>query len=213
MSHKPAGLDLPNAFAAEDHLAIHNRMTLLASRFPGDNRNIRHVFSSAWIGVAHRLYAVAEYDDDFRKAIATGSAPPPPERYRQERALFGCTASSLSALECFYMGAYAVGSVKGAKSFPLTDRKHLKKYPDEVAKAFERDYSGDQFTFEARSVIGSPDYEQLCELRDVLAHRGVLPRQHIEDVGEGRFESSNFASSPVDWRALLAERTKHWRTG
>jgi len=188
--HASNGLDLPERFAAEDHTAIYKRMSVLASLLHCEKDNIRNVFSSAWICVAYRIYAAIEHDDEFRDLIAKGTAPPAFDRYRQERALFGCVTSTLSAFECFFMGAYAVGAAKGARGFPLGDPRHLVKYPRDVLAAFEKDYPSEPFTAQARAAIESTRFASLDELRNVLAHRGVLPRRHEEDVDNGTSKSS-----------------------
>lgn len=202
MTIKPAGIELPSSYNAADHKAIHVRMNEVLLVDHPNGINIRHVFSTAWIGLAYRLRATIDYHEEFRRAITSGTAPPPMDRYRQETALFTCIVSGLSTIECFSMGAYAVGAAKATPSFPLQDRRNLLKYPHQVVSAFETDYSGHPFAMRARTIVDSAEYRRLDDLRNVLAHRGVLPRSHTEDTYNGTFESaipSNPKSLATDW--------------
>lgn len=212
MTFKPAGIELPSAYKAADHRAIHISMNEVLLPTHADGHNIRHVFSTAWIGLAYRLRATIDYDEEFRRYIALGTAPAPMDRYRQETALFSCVAFGLSAIECFFMGAYAVGAAKNASSFPLDDRKHLLKYPYQVVKAFQNDYPNVAFTDVAKKIVCSGQYRELEDLRNVLAHRGVLPRSHTEDTYNDTFESSipsNPKALATEWEyaTILNDRT------
>jgi hypothetical protein len=81
------------------------------------------------------------------------------------------------------MASYAVGAALQSKSFPLYKEKHLKKYPPDVACAFNSGFRSDPFTELAFQVTESQDFLQLKNARDVLSHRGALLRPHFVGAG------------------------------
>jgi hypothetical protein len=134
--------------------------------------------SAAWTGVAVRLGAASEYNSEFAKSIARSTAPPLEERYRQERALYGCLSSTLSAVECAYIAAYCLSSALAPEQLPLTSAKHLNQRPQKIAMAFDKWVAGDPFAVMLLTVATSEEIQALADFRNMLAHRGVLPRHH-----------------------------------
>jgi hypothetical protein len=177
-----AGLDLPAEFDAETYDALNARAAGLANPNAEDARskNVAQIFAAAWNGVAFRLRAAFAYDEEFRASIAQSVSPLPPERFIQERAFFGCAVSALSAVECFFMASYAMGAAGRTPSFPIATSGGLKKEPSRVAAAFLADYPLHAFSKIIKDVIDSQGLRDLKAVRNVLAHRGTLPRRHFQ---------------------------------
>ena len=178
---KVAGFDFPNGFDVSSYDQVNERVAKAAD--PNNattpwKRNAWFSYAAAWNGVAVRLRSAVEYDEEFAGLIAATTAPPHEERYAQERALFGCVAAALSTVECFYMAAYCAAAALAPTSIPLTAAKHLILRPSEVAAAYRVWEPSDPFTNSLASVASATELRALEDLRNTLAHRGLLPRQH-----------------------------------
>ena len=184
---RAAGFSLPESFAVASYDAV---MDLMARYDPNAQEHVAtkaawHTYASGWNGISFRLRASSEYDSAFRKSIAGPSLTAQEERFRQERDLFGFFASALSAIECFYMAAYGVGAVMKSPSFPLASTGHLRRDHMSVAGALQADFSGTQLAARALEVSRSPELGELADMRNFLAHRGILPRTHFRGLGTG----------------------------
>ena len=202
---RAAGLELPDGLDVPTFDEVSIRMAELAN--PNDSsspwkRNVHHAFASAWNGVAFRFRAAFEYDQEFRRLISLTTSPGGDERFHQETALYGSVGATLSCLECFYMAAYAGGSAKGTSSFRLTADADLLKYPRDVASAFLSDYPTHTFTAVLTGTVDDPELRALQDLRNALAHRGILPRKHF--LSTIRDTPSAIPSNPRSIAARIA---------
>ena len=178
---RPPILVMPVGFDLSLYNDINARAALVAN--PNDataswKRNAWFGYSAAWNGLAYRWRSAVEYGEKFERLIALGTAPPREEHYAQERALFGCVAAALSSIECFYMAAYCVGNGLVPNDFPLLSAKHLTKDPAQISKAYFTWAPSDTFTLSLVRIADSVELKSLADLRNSLAHRGILPRQH-----------------------------------
>ena len=176
------GFDLPVGFDVAAYDRVNDQAVLIAN--PNDTtapwkQNSWFGYASAWNGLAIRLRSAVEYDAEFGRLIAPSTAPGQEERYNQERALFGCIASALSAIECFYMATYCLAAVLSPSHFPLQKDKHLVRSPCKVAKAHLAWLPADSFPQLLWQIAHSSALAELADLRNALAHRGVLPRRHF----------------------------------
>lgn len=175
------GFQLPSDFNVSAFDGVHQLSKVIAD--PNDSadpakRNVWLGYSTAWTGVAVRLRATFDYNEHFVQSISRSTAPPHEERYFQERALYGCLSSALSALECTYMATYCLCSALAPAVFPLSSAKHLNQSPVVVARILRRWASSDPFSEKLESVAVSSEFQELSDFRNTLAHRGVLPRHH-----------------------------------
>jgi hypothetical protein len=173
---------MPVGFDVASYDEVNDRVALIAN--PNDpaapwKRNSWVGYASAWKGLAFRLRSAVGYDREFGRLISLSTAETHEVRYAQERALFGCVAAALSAIECLYMATYCVATVLSPPHFPLQQAKHLNQSPSDVAKAYLSWLPTDDFSRLLSQVAGSNEFEKLAGLRNTLAHRGVLPRQHF----------------------------------
>lgn len=194
-----SGLVFPAGFDVLAYDAVCRTAPLLAS--PNDGaapwkRNSWFGYASAWNGLAIRLRAAHDYDQQFANLISRPSASAHEDLYLQERALFGCLAASLSAVECSFMSAYCLASAAYPTQFELKTAKDLDRTTARVNAAFERWNPLDPLTCALSQVGASGELKRLADLRNALAHRGLLPRQH--NLSTSQALPSTVPSNPKD---------------
>jgi hypothetical protein len=135
-------------------------------------------WASAWNSVAYRYLAVDECDQGFRASIGRYStSPSAPQRYQQERDLFGFFVSGLSAIESFCYGAFAMASMVDAGAFPFStsgDKRAVTVKSTELA--FERRFPSLKLSRVLCELVASAEFDEWTHLRNVLAHRGTPGR-------------------------------------
>lgn len=184
-------------------LVEYDAVSEYVSRRASGNEDVWHGFASAWNGVAYRLRAAHEHADGFRVSISASSAPEPNKRYRQDHNLFGFVVSALSTLECFFFASYCIGSLLDASRFPLSQAKDLRFYPEDVSEQFGKAFPNDVLSSVMEVCLSSREYEQLRDLRNVLAHRGTPPRKH--------FLGTRNTDTPSAIPANLIDLASRWR--
>lgn len=185
------GIKMPVGFNVSAHSIVRERL----SRYLKSHEAQWRSFTSAWNSVALRARATAEYDWEFTRLITISKSPPPEDRLRQEQALFGFFVNALSALECFYYAAYCFASILKPVEFPVSTPKDLKFYPNDVANKFAIIFAGEPISIEMQMCLNSPTYDELMKIRNVLAHRGTLPRQFF--IGGEKDGSAMIPSNPT----------------
>ena len=190
--------DLVPGLRAAEYTSVNE----VVKKLSGSNEKNWHVFASAWTALVYRLRAAREHAAAFSASLAVSSGPLPEQRYQQEKDLFVFAASALSAVECFFFATYFIGAFVKPTAFPLApdDLKYLR--PEDVRARFGAAFSGD-LTTAMQGALKAPEYEKLVEDRNVLSHRGVLPRAHSLAAG-GPDRPSTIPSNPKDsaplWR-------------
>jgi hypothetical protein len=113
------GLVMPTDFPTEMYAAIHQKLQPLAT----SKSKIYAEFGGAWNVISYRYRALADYDEAFSSSIKVhGTAPIAPERYEQERDLFGFFSSGFSVFEALFYGAFAIGAFLDEQPFRLKHR-------------------------------------------------------------------------------------------
>jgi len=208
------GFEFPADFDTASFDAVNDQVASIAN--PNDlaapwKKNAWFNHGAAWNGLAYRLRSAVEYNEEFGRLIALSTSPPPDERYSQERALFGCIASSLSAIDCFYMATYCVATALSPEHFQLRQEEHLNKTPREIADAYHAWQPSDEFSKLLSNVAKSDEYKKLKNLRNALAHRGTLPRQHffstVSDVPSAIPSNPKALGGDFDYTASLSDAT------
>lgn len=209
-----AAFELPVGFDVASYDQVNDRAASIAN--PNDTtapwkKNSWFSYASAWNGLAIRLRSAVEYDQEFGRLIVLSTAPPQEERYFQERALFGCVASALSAVECLYMATYCIAAVLSPPHFRLQKAEDLNKSPNKVAKAYVDWLPTDRFSQLLSRVAGSSELVELAGLRNTLAHRGVLPRKHffstVADIPSAVPSNPKALADDFDYTASLSDVT------
>lgn len=163
------GLQMPEDFPVVPYEAIHRSV----ARTKDDHPHAWEQYSAAWNAVAHRFASCAYHDSEFTESILRpGTAPPPPERHLQERALFGFFANGLSTIESFCYGLFAIGAMIDPETFQITTDKQMSKVkPKKTAKKFEGRFAEEGITSALQHMRGSHKYRDWKVVRNILIHR------------------------------------------
>ncbi len=175
-------LEMPDDFEYVAYEAVHSRIgPLNASHQPQWSE-----YAPAWSAVATRFYACAEYDEAFSRSIGTNDAPPQPERYHQERNLFGFFITGLSVIESACYGLYAIASMLDDVYFPIRKAGHKKAIsPESTADRFRTTFPTEALSRALNKMVNSQEYEDWKEIRNILAHRGSPGRVIHATIGSG----------------------------
>jgi hypothetical protein len=128
-------------------------------------------------------------------------------------ALFGFASAAISTLECSAFAAYCVGSLARPDVFPTNADSDLKFYPAQVRDTYLRTYPQEAVGVVLDEILRSATYVKLADLRNVLSHRGTLPRAFRVSVGsarsdgDGAFIPSNPKSISTNWQ--IDQRLDH----
>lgn len=186
--------DFPLAPLEQFHYAVH-------PYHEKENEKWGH-WARACAGLHYRFLACAEADDVFRSSLsAVGPGPPPPERSRQEIALFAFFSSGLSALECLGYGLYFVAAIVDPAAF--TRPPHKISLGD-VASAYQERFENDSIVGELARVNGSIELESWRRARNVLMHREAPGRHHILGAPSDWLDEPLSVATTSDRRAWLA---------
>jgi hypothetical protein len=196
-------LEMPDDFDCATFDAVNALMGKYAQAHPQQ----WHPFASAWNGVAYRYRASVENDAEFRRLIVD-TAPPAPERYVQETALYACMAFVLSTVESFFFASYSCASLVNTRAkctaFPMTRNRVLKFSPWDVVERFQDAYPDDVITDAMRRCLGNKEHHRVRTLRNVLTHRGTIPRRVFLSLNARDDRPSAIPSNPgavaTDWQ-------------
>jgi hypothetical protein len=169
-------------------------------------------WAAAWNAVAYRFWAAAEDDETFRGLIKANS----PDRYSEERALFGFFVNACSAIESAAYGLFALGAMVMPAGFPLSTPDDQRRVSlAATAARYGVEFGGEPATRALAETVSDHDWSEIVSIRNVLAHRTAPPRHHWRGgPNDGRTDwrlaphgltSLNFADEPTArFRAVLA---------
>src|SRR5215211_5629249 len=129
-----------------------------------------------------------------------------------KRDLYGFFVSGLSVIESFCYAMYAMAAMIKPGRFPITTSENKKNvHPRMVAEKFASVFSIEPVTQELGALINHQDYEDLKDVRNVLAHRASPARHHsvTHPVGqESEFGPSLWGTWRLD--AHLTADRRRW---
>jgi len=163
---------MPPDFPVEGHDKVHSCLV----KYKETHRVQWSSFGLGWNGVAYRYRALAEYDEKFTASVLLSNSPPPEERYRQGKALFGFFVNAVSVVECFFYSAHCMASILDPNEFPVSESKDLKFSPTTVASRFDTNFPRDRLSIEMKRCLNESTYNEMKGIRNVLTHRGMPPR-------------------------------------
>jgi len=123
------------------------------------------------------------FTDSVRVA---GIAPPLPERFKQEVALFNFFINGLAVIDSFFYGLYWIGSMVDTKSFPIRsgdDLRHIQVHC--AVKIYTANFPSSPLiaAFGCLGHVASssnwkitPKYKEWKTVRNILAHRAAYGR-------------------------------------
>ena len=214
MSNEPVCIQIPENFPIETHHRINEYIT---SIFINDEKTYKESwgeFVGGWTAILYRFISCYEHYLNFIKSLKIWTnAPPPPERYIQERELYGFFTTGFSVFESFFYSIYAIGSIFKPKEFSISNSEEKRRINDKNTKdAFKRVYHDKSITITIERLLDCDEYKQWKTTRNVLAHRSV-PSRHIFYGGEQNGEAhwldgnldENFINNKFNW---LSEKIK-----
>jgi hypothetical protein len=201
------GLEMPLDFPTGLYNSIHSR--LHAAR--GQRQSFWRDYAPSWNAVAYRYRACADLAEEFSQSVNQhGDGPAQPERYLQDRALFGFFVNALSTLEALAFALYAIGHTVRAGAFRLTTERHRRNVsPERTAAVFAKAFPTDPLAQALVATLSSPERRTLEKVRNVLAHRGQPGRRMFLSTGTS-------TQQPAGWiRGLtihpsMVERKRLW---
>ena len=172
------GITVPN-FPYDPYEAIHS----LVQKW-GQDPTYEH-YAGAWNALAYRFKAAYEHGDHFVEALNKhGSAPPPEERYRQEKALYDFYSSAFSAFEAVFYGLYSIGVWIDPSSFSLASSKDQQRVnPRYVRDAYAGTFPGDHLIHVLDNILNDQSFQSLRDIRNILTHRAAPGRLHFAGIG------------------------------
>ena len=191
----PLDITMPSDFNVDAHFSIHSRITSLSGFDPDTVKQ----FQGAWKAIVYRFKSCAEHDEAFTTSIQThGNSPPPPDRYIQERELFGFFITGQAVIESFGYGLFAIAALIQPIDFPiLTDKEQRKINLKNTSEEFEKHFSGDDITIALEKLLREDTYTEWQNIRNILIHR-VHPGRLIR-------LSNHPPDPPVTWKVMDIE--------
>jgi hypothetical protein len=137
---KTNGLVAPAGFPIVPYEVIHKIVATARGNHP-----LYEHHAGAWNALAYRYRASVDCGNIFADLIKDhGTAPPPEQRYLQERALFDFFSSGFSVFESTFYGLYTIGAFLVPATFPLSsERDQQLVSPTRTRDAFARAFPGD----------------------------------------------------------------------
>ncbi len=132
-----------------------------------------------WNGIAFRYRNIAEHDEIFTTSSKNQTTHE--DIYVQEKAFFGFFTCCVSLVECLFFSIYCLGELVDKSHFPTDTSKALKRIsPAYVQDLFTTNFAFDGITSQSKQFLNNPRWQLLCEYRDVLLHRGYIPRMYYK---------------------------------
>ncbi len=167
----------PPDFPAETYNKVNECINKYIEKHKASYRVPRMHFGLGWNGVGYRYRAMLEYDKEFICSICRSkNFPSHEELYNQEKALIGFFTNAVSVIECFFFSSYCIASIIKPSKFMLEKDANLRFYPNDVKETFISSFKNDHFTEQLISCCEASNYIQMKNIRNVLSHRGIIPR-------------------------------------
>lgn len=135
-------------------------------------------FGPAWNAIAYRFLGAAEADDSITASLVThGTAPPPPERTRQELDMFSFVSCACSTMESAAYGLFGLGAMLSPSQFPMATAEDLHKVTiRSMQKALIVAFPADPMGALVETITRDSEFTELVAWRNVLIHRASAGR-------------------------------------
>ncbi len=175
------GLVMPPEFPVAEYESVFERVKPHAQTA----NDIYKQFVGAWNALPYRFLAVTEYEAAVTTSLTeAGGSPSPPERYRQERDLFGFFSNGFSVFEATFYGLFSLGALLSAADFQIGTAKDQQRIsPSSTASAIGKAFAGDPIHGAVDSILSDPAYLEWREVRNVLTHRAAPGRIFFVGIG------------------------------
>jgi hypothetical protein len=182
-------LALPSGFPDDLFEAVKDR---ILAKMPSSSLE-RDQLGGGHSGVRYRLRACADYSKDFVKCVQrAGNAPPPEDRYQQERQLFGFFVSGIAALDSFNFFLYFTAAYVQPDRFPTQKPRDITL--KQTAEALGKVFPDEKITSSLIDLVKDDRFKEWKTFRNILAHRSAPGRMMYKS-----FESS-LPDPAADWK-------------
>lgn len=199
---------MPTDFASEAYDSVYERLAAIFA-YQQPQPPSWPEYSAAWQGLAYRFQSCDEHDQAFTESINRfGVTPPPLERYRQERELFGFFVTGLSSIECICYSLFSVGSLLTPDEFPLAAEAEMREVsPGTTLRRFRVAFANESVTHVLAQILGEQQYHDWKNARNVLSHRSHPGRNISVTVG-GPPHTARWAvqAIPIDVHTTASRR-------
>jgi hypothetical protein len=168
------GLIMPSDFPVLPYEAVGRAASEL-----GSTRQLAlEQFRGAWNAVSYRFYAMCEYERVITEALGLQTnGPPPLDRYRQERDIFGFFCNGFSVFESAFYAVFSIGAFLVPAGFPLSTPKEQQRIsPTFTIAAMAANFPGDPILNDINALMLDPAYIEWREIRNILTHRAAPGR-------------------------------------
>ncbi len=173
---KSIGIEESANFPTNDYNGIHESMVQLG--YLESHRDLWLEWAGAWNGIAYRYGFCCECNVSYTESIKKyTNSPPSIERYNQEVIIFNFFTNGFSVIECFCYALFAITSIIDPGNFPLVTPKDKKIVTYNVLiDKLEKHFQKEDITKRLRQLVGSSEFAEWSDIRNVLAHRSTPPR-------------------------------------
>ena len=171
---------VPDEFPAAEYDRVHHAIQR-HRRNPATPR-----FSLAWNALVYRYVATWGHSRDFRAALGG-------DRYGEDKELFEFFFCGLSTVESLTYALHHVGAVVAPNKFQIADARAIK--PWTTARCYLDAFPNESLTWGLLILIGSSEFAEWKDLRNVLAHGEHPGRIITANVGRGGVHARDEKSS------------------
>lgn len=128
--------------------------------------------------IAYRFLGAAAADDSLTASLVShGTAPPAPERTRQELDIFSFVSCACSAIESAAYGLFALGAMLSPSHFPMSTGAELRRVTIRSTKeALMQAFPADSLVVLLETLAQESEFDELFAWRNVLIHRAPAGR-------------------------------------
>jgi len=199
------GLPVPADFASVSYESVNRRLSAKNDSHPDPWAH----YAGAWNAVAYRFISCTQHDELFTRSVERhGCSPQSPERFIQEKELFGFFVTGLSSLESFCYAAYAIAAMVDALNFPLSRPRDI--IPEKTSATFSNTFPAEPLTVALNKLVNDHSFSDWKDVRNILAHRTAPARKfHRGGPEDGLAQWLN--DIPIDTATTASRRT--WLAG
>ncbi len=203
LNYTPRGLKMPADFPLLPYHDFYWKLWGLRFGQKDFNQQPRSWALDGWQGVAYRFRSCAEHYESYVESLDWhGNTIIEPERYLQERDLFGFFVDGLAVIECLSFSLFAISMFAEPDNFVVQTARDLKNInPKSVSVKLVKVFPKAEVSDLLRSVVALPEFREWSDTRNVLAHR-VAPARLLhesawimEDVAEEGFKDKTISIS------------------
>jgi hypothetical protein len=141
----------------------------------GITTQVCKLFGMAWHGLGYRACTLEEYFNHYMSLPRYGSAGHD-GNYREDQALVDYLFNACSGVDCAIFASYAIGAGLNPNNFESQKKNDLRVERKSLIKKFEALWPSELLTDVLKDVRDQSSFQLLYEIRDVVTHRGTLPR-------------------------------------